>query len=641
MDIDKLTTAQLFERPRRFLVPLFQRRYVWSEKDQWLPLWEDLVSQAEALQRARNSYGSSPRLHFMGAVVLGREQTAIREVPSSLLVDGQQRLTTISVLLAALRDAGKELNNEFMTQTLQRLLRNPEPLMDPVEAYKVWPTQGDQQAFEHALTLGSVEAIEAEYPAPRRPKRRRDNSRPPIIQAYLFFAEAIAAYINDGAPGEVESRANDLFEALTRHLQFVAIELDEEEDPQVIFETLNARGVPLLPSDLIRNFIFLRAQRQDADPEQLYEHFWKEFDSDWKAEGEKQPFWQDMIKQGRIKRPRIDLFLFHFTTLSVRQEIRIDHLFSEFRAWWMQEPGGAVTDYGAARLSSGERSIAAELARLSRFAGHFRTLQLPDPADPVGRFGGRLKAVDTSTVFPLVLTLLDKANELGRNDLEASLRDLESYLVRRMVCGLTSKGYNQVFLDLLRHLDSRGDFRHAVLREWLSSLTAESDRWPSNPEFRRAWMHEPLYARLKPQKVCMLLEAIEFTSRTERQETQSVPSGLTVEHLLPQKPRPGDYPYPDDVETDLAIRAERRSSATHSMGNLTLLTKPLNSSVSNGPWSVKRPKIAQQSLLLMNRYFDRPEGISGWNEGDIERRGSELFQAATTVWPRPGRNEVP
>jgi uncharacterized protein with ParB-like and HNH nuclease domain len=649
LDISKVTIAQIFEKPRRYLVPLFQRRYVWSQAEQWQPLWDDIVAQAEALTRSRRAGNGPLRQHFMGAVVLGRETTGIREVPSSLLVDGQQRLTTMSVLLAALRDAGRALGDDFMAQSLQRLLANPEPLQERDEAYKVWPTQGDRVAFEDALNAGSRDALEARYPLPKRMPRKGDQFRPPIVEAYLFFAQVISDYLNDpeqaqvvasaSAPREVlERRAADLLDAVTRHLQIVAIELDEEEDPQVIFETLNARGVPLLPSDLIRNFLFLTAQRQDSDVEQLYDKFWAPFDADWSVPGEKRPFWQEMIKQGRLKRPRIDLFLFHFTTLSIQQEIRIDHLFSEFRTWWQQSASDLMLEQAATRLSSGERSIAAELARLARFANHFRVIQLADPDTRLGRFGRRLKAVDTSTVFPLVLTLQDRSKNLGKEDFDASLRDLESYLVRRMVCALTTKGYNQIFLDLLRHLTRQGDFRNSSIREWLSGLTAVSDFWPDDEAFRRAWLEEPLYARLKPAKTCMLLEALEQASRSDWQETQSVPDGLTVEHMLPQNPQPGDYPFAADDGAPMSALVERRARLVHSMGNLTLLTMALNKSVSNGPWSVKRPVISKQSLLLLNRHCDRPDVMEGWNEDGIRRRGDQLFNIATQVWPGPTRN---
>lgn len=643
MDIAKVTVAQIFEKPRRYLVPLFQRRYVWSADEQWQPLWDDIIAQADAVGAAKSANKPGPRQHFMGAVVLGRETTGIREVPTSLLVDGQQRLTTMSVLLAALRDVGKSLGNDFLAQTLHRLVANPEPLQHPHEGYKVWPTQSDQAAFVDALTSGSEDAVVAKYPIPKKVKNPYGH-RPAIIDAYLFFAKAIRLFLDEGKPAGdatewMRHRTDILLDAITRHLQLVAIELDEEEDPQVIFETLNARGVPLLPSDLIRNFLFHAGQRQDGNVEQLYDLFWKPFDSDWKAPGEKQPFWQEKVKQGRIRRPRIDLFLFHYATLSSQQEIRIEHLFTEFRGWWDGTPGDRIYADQESRLSSGERSVAAELARLARFAQHFRQLQLPDRATRVGQFASRLKAIDTGTVFPLILTLVDRVKQLGVEDVNSSLTDLESYLVRRMVCGLTTKGYNLVFLDLLRRLSAAGDFSSRRLRAELGELTAVSDAWPSDEAFRKEWVESPMYARLGPAKTRMILEALELGRRTEKQEFQDVPGTLTVEHLLPQNPVAGDYPYAltgDGTAPPQAYYVERRERLLHSVGNLTLLTGALNKSVSNGPWSLKRPEIGSQSQLLLNRYCETPEARSGWDESKIIGRSEQLFEIALKVWPGPG-----
>ena len=154
--------------------------------------------------------------------------------------------------------------------------------------------------------------------------------RPRLVEAFLFFADAIRAYLEDreSRPAHIDrasdhlnwndpasreylaARAELVLEAISGHLQLVTIELEHDEDPQVIFETLNARGVPLLPSDLVRRYLFLVAQREKEPLEPLYDQFWKRFDVTPPLEEEKQPFWKEEVKQGRYKRPRIDLFSF-------------------------------------------------------------------------------------------------------------------------------------------------------------------------------------------------------------------------------------------------------------------------------------------------------------------------------------------
>ena len=156
MDIDKYTITELFEKPRRFVVPLFQRPYVWGAEKQWQPLWEDIIAQVDAAALAKAQGRREPRPHFLGAVVLGREKTVMREVPRRLVVDGQQRLTTLQVLLAAFHSVIIPLEAPFLTQTLNRLLHNPEPLSDVFERFKIWPTQANQAAFQAALTAADT-----------------------------------------------------------------------------------------------------------------------------------------------------------------------------------------------------------------------------------------------------------------------------------------------------------------------------------------------------------------------------------------------------------------------------------------------------------------------------------------------------
>jgi uncharacterized protein with ParB-like and HNH nuclease domain len=121
MNIDKPTVADLFDKPRRYLVPLFQRQYVWREEDQWAPLWSDVREQVEVLRRHRTTDNRAARKHFLGAVVLSQAKTLVRQVPASEVIDGQQRLTTLQVMLTALRDVVEPLGSEFLSTTLRRL----------------------------------------------------------------------------------------------------------------------------------------------------------------------------------------------------------------------------------------------------------------------------------------------------------------------------------------------------------------------------------------------------------------------------------------------------------------------------------------------------------------------------------------
>ncbi|EQD46108.1 hypothetical protein B1A_14731, partial [mine drainage metagenome] len=241
-------------------------------------------------------------------------------------------------------------------------------MADPaIDKFKVWPTQLDRGQFMDVISSGSRIDLEKKHPLVFRKYARRPESRPRMVEAYLFFYEQIADFFNGSgsdaplaAEVPVGERLEECFQALKNALQVVAIDLDHDDDAQVIFETLNARGEPLLPADLLRNFIFLRAARKGEPQETLYNEYWRRFDD---------PFWRVEVKQGRLLRPRSDLFMQHFLSSRQGVDIPIKHLFVEYKFWIeRQQPFATVTD---------------ELATLSRQGDDFRRIIEPKAGDPI------------------------------------------------------------------------------------------------------------------------------------------------------------------------------------------------------------------------------------------------------------------
>lgn len=210
-----------------------------------------------------------------------------------------------------------------------------------------------------------------------------------------------------------------------------------------------------------------------------------------------------------------------------------------------------------------------------------------------------------------------------------------SYLVRRAVCNLTPKNYNHVFLGLLSKLKAAGRPSRATLLQELAAFEGESSVWPDDDTFRAALRQNPLYEQLGSQKTQMLLEAIDLALQTNKQEQLHLDTTwMSVEHVLPQSYSAESWPYPPE-SPDGVERVFQRLRALHTIGNLTLITQYLNSSVSNGPFSTKRPEIALQSRLALNAYFQRFTDTDVWNEHTILARGSELADVAIRVWPQP------
>ena len=228
----------------------------------------------------------------------------------------------------------------------------------------------------------------------------------------------------------------------------VVIDLQADDDPQIIFETLKARGEPRLPADLLKNYIFFRANRAHLDIEAAYKKYWARFDDE---------FWRQEVKQGRLVRPRSDLFMQHFLASRQGQDIPIKHLYVEYRHWLEKtKPFPDVT---------------AELTALAGQREHFRRILDPKPDDIIFGLCTFLEFFDIRTAYPLLLTLMDaEFDDAGWR--EAS-RILESYLLRRAVCNLGTKNYNRIFLGLARNLRKDG-FSATRLRELLLEQKGDS-----------------------------------------------------------------------------------------------------------------------------------------------------------------------
>ncbi len=264
------------------------------------------------------------------------------------------------------------------------------------------------------------------------------------------------------------------------------------------------------------------------------------------------------------------------------------------------------------------------------------------PAEPsrLTVLANRLRVLDITTVYPLLLMLGNCRGQLRADAFDGMLVDIESYLVRRAICGLTPKNYNRIFVGIIRALGKNGGPSRQTLQSELLALQGDSTVWPDDRLLRQHWLDDALYLTLGPAKTRMAREALDLAMQTSKQEEIHIEGGLTVEHVLPQWGSLEDWPYPARADQSGLDPAVRRARLIHSIGNLTLLTQPLNSSASNGPFRHKRPAIAMQSRLQLNAYFQRFRDDDAWHEETIIARGQALFALATTVWPYPATAET-
>ena len=678
MQPQKAPVTQLFSAPYQYQIPVFQRGYVWTLEKQVIPLWADVADRANALldRRTLPSGSGTHALrplakHFLGSIVLAPLQNSFGRVGAYEVIDGQQRTTTLHLLILAFRHATQQLKDSPLPQMLDVLIRNPGPYPNHSDDYhKVWPTQAGRQEMKVLDAAASADAVCQVYPA--KIERKVDGKRkvekverPLLIQAYLYLYHACSAYLRGVDLGDAvdatsertfsdtlvnairgsnvieplqakldfqSNRAEILYTTLNENIQLMTLSLDAEDDPQVIFETLNARGEPLLASDLIRNLIFLEAARDGKPVAPLYDDYWKHFDeqSDDKKVVSANRYWREKERQGRLTYPRIDLFFFHYTILRSQHETLATHVFHGFKEWWQKE----------------RRDLDSELRRITKARDIFRELVSPEGTTYVAEFGRLIKTLDVSSITPVYMALRERL-EVDSDSLRFALSDLASYLTRRAVCGFTTKGYNRVFMRLLEVVTNAQEKPEEALRDALLKLRGDSQTWPTDEEFSERWTNRAVYLELRPAKVCGVLRALEYASRGSFQGSQEVPeqSKLSVEHVLPQAWE-GDGYYPIMDITD-----EHRVARNHmiqTFGNLTLLTGPLNSSVSNSPFldhegegmTIEGKKAGLgKSALVMNTYFSRP-ALQTWDDAAIRIRAGATLAAALLVWPRPVKQLV-
>ena len=622
MDANAAAVLDLFETKMQIEVPLFQRRYVWDRERHWDPLWEDISRKfTEYLEGRRDA-----PLHFLGAMVLDQKQTPTTHVLRRQVIDGQQRLTTLQIFLAALRDFCREQDCVDIAEECERFTFNSGRMANPnVDRFKVQPTQADRGQFRDVIEAGSRTEVERLHPPVRRKYARKIDPRPRMVEAYLFFHGRLKEFFLGNADEppladecSLSERLDECFQALKNALQVVVIDLGGDDDAQVIFETLNARGEPLLPADLLRNFIFLRAARSAEPQDELYEKYWRPFDDD---------FWRVPTRQGRLSRPRSDLFLQHFLASREGRDIPIGHLFVEYRHWINKRSPFAT--------------IREELATLARQRDDFRRIIDPRRDDPLFTTSQFLDAFDVRTAYPLLLAMLD-ANP-SREEVVGVGRVIESYLIRRAVVGLSTQNYNRLFLQVTRALQQSG-FTAQALAEQLGSASGGTG-WPSDEAFQEAWMRQHIYQVMNNPRLVHLLKRLSDAFVDNKSEQVRIEGQLTVEHLLPQS-WIEHWPLPDgscgltyeelisaEGDDPRAVATRERNQALHTIGNLTILSPGANSWVSNAPWEDKRPKILSRSLLPINAgsLYD----AETWDECAIERRGKDLFKKALAIWPRP------
>jgi hypothetical protein len=612
MDTQVRTPQAIFMQPQRLLVPLFQRPYVWNEELQWEPLWKDLERVATRLLRSPNSTQAP---HFLGAIVLQQLATQTSDLQQRTVIDGQQRLTTLQLLLDALHAEIAMIQASMPAARLEPLISNAEAFCRRKEdRFKVWPTNRDRSAFNEVM----------EAPAPVD-YQRLEHRTSRMVKAHQYFAQQCRAWLNAEGPARIMPRAEAIERSARELVQVVVIDLNANENAQEIFETLNARGAVLTAADLIKNFVFQRLLEQGADVEEAYSRFWTQFET---------AFWEAEISVGRVKLQRSSVFLNHWLITRTGEEVVAREVFSRFKAYADYQSGHPMLDL---------------LREIHRAAAIYREFTekaevLDGSLDRVGLFAYRVKTLESEVIKPVLLALLDhKAGPLPQQQIDAALDVLESWLARRMLIRATAKSYNKIMAEVVSVIrNTAADQMGQTLKEYFSSQRSEVAYWPDDDEVRRELEAMPIYRKLSRARVRMVLESIEDYWRgwlpgQESAAGMRIRRGCyAIEHVMPQA-WIKHWPLPaggSEVERDARI---------HRLGNLTLLTQKLNSTVSNGPWLGEEGKAAhfqEKDVLLLNSKLLKDYSSKQWDEAGVDHRTAREIDAILAIWPVPPGHKV-
>lgn len=588
------TIAELFELDVRYEVPLYQRPYVWDEEKQWQPLWDDISSLLDH-QLSPGAYGQWS--HFMGAIVLEQETRPPGSVPVYTVIDGQQRLTTAQILLSAASHVTQAHGSEKDSALLRDLITNNPLKVAGDEVHKVWPTNSNRGAFRRIMQETA-------------PDPAMDDAENLIDEAYHFFAACFNEFIKEErAERDVADLCTMLRVSLCALLKVVAITLEPGDNAQIIFETLNARGTPLLALDLVKNSVFHMATRQEHDVDALHEQAWK-------PELEL-PYWRQERRQGRLNRPLADLFLMHWLTMKTMRVTPATELFSTFRQDILKP------DVDAEAL----------VKELCRDASTMRGFDALPETSPEGMFFSRLNTLDVSTMLPLALYLFREPS-ISAESRRATLATLESWLVRRSLMRLTSKNYNIQVASLIARVSASPTEADSILVEELRGATAEINRWPTDADLIGFLTTHDAYGLVSRRALVVALSAIEHSLYSVEADVLGLPDKLTIEHVMPQKWQ-RYWPIPPELgKPDRAVFAEEREKHINRLGNLTLTVGRLNTKLSNKAWPSKQQELRKNSKLLLNAYLIE-DHLGEFTEGDIDARTVALAERICEIWPRP------
>ena len=565
----KATEAKLLDflkKSPQFVIPIYQRTYSWAEKE-CRQLWDDIIR-----------CGSSDKIavHFVGSIVY--VESGLSQVTHQaplLVIDGQQRLTSVSLLLAALAKAVGE--SEPFDGFSQRKIRN---------YYLVNPEETGERHFKLQLSQTDKTSLNAIVDSGEQPQKAslRVKGNFDLFENWIKSEKVDLAVLCKG---------------LTK-LVVVDIALTRDQDnPQLIFESMNSTGKELSQADLIRNFILMGLE--PGLQTKLYEQFWRPMEIDFGQEAYGTHF---------------DGFMRHYLTVLSGEIPNISEVYDAFKAHARNT---------RADFTDAQSHIEGLVREIRDYARHFCAIALGAEIDAELKLAFHdLRELKVDVIYPFLLELYRdyKAELLSKTEFLSSVRLVEAYVFRRAVCSIPTNSMNKTFATFTKGL-KKDRYFESVQAQFL--VLPSYRRFPSNDEFHRDLQTRDLY---NFRSRSYWLRRIENFGRKERVGVDE----YTIEHILPQNEN-----LSAKWREALGEEWERiQQTWLHTIGNLTLTA--YNSDYSDRPFTDKRdmPDAPEKGLKRSPLNLNHELGnLETWNEDSIKARAGKLADIGITVWPAP------
>lgn len=583
--------ADLFNKDIVYIVPDYQRWYVWGQDIQWEPLWSDILNLVD---------GTTPNdNHYMGIILTKYHSNDSGEPSKKIIVDGQQRITTLQIVLLAI---SKTLYSLTKNLTDNSEIDKMKKIAKDLQTYTV-NSRNDYKNIEEVKILHFEDDHDEFYSI----VKGKDFDPTHIICHCLnYFEEMFKNWLSSS--NQVADDANKLREAVLNKIILIEIELNSDDNEYIIFEALNARGAPLTEWGKTKNHFMFKAK--DAGNENFYQQNLDKYDSD--------KWWTTPARIGTGK--------------------KLNNIENMLRYWLEIQKSKDIPDdkvYYTLKKYIGTQEFMEVVSSFNRYSDIFKTLETYDEHsnDSVQSiFMYHRTIMRTVVTTPLMMKLLQLLGEGA--DFDNCTRIIESYLVRRVILHHSGRRYDTLFTSLLQKINNLPDSRLVIptLIEELTNISEDDDNldWPDDNMVRKTIVEDPIYDIIRAPRTKMILEAVNRYIIPEKSGNPTYPKGeLNIEHIMPKKWE--THWNLSDTATD--EDREKRIIAVDKLGNLTLLPGKLNSSISNSGWEKKRGEIQKHDAIFLNKNLLDMSPEDKWGEEEIDSRGKYLAGIICKIWP--------